>query len=94
MNNEGILTTNKQGNLNNYGNVWYYPKSISNLLILSNVKKKNIIIYESDKRDIFIVINTRPGVNDMIFTANKDKIHYKYVSNTKIVYMLSTMEEN
>ena len=44
MTNEGLLTTNQQGNLKNYGKIWYHPKAISNILILSNAEKKNRII--------------------------------------------------
>ena len=75
MTNGGLLTTNQQGQLNIYGNIWYKTKSINNTLSLSNINKKNCIIYDSRNGDRFIVINTRPGGQEMIFTAkNKDFI--------------------
>ena len=37
----GLLTTNQQGHLKKYGNIWYQPKAISNILSMSNLKKKN-----------------------------------------------------
>ena len=83
MGNGGLLTSNQQVNLKIYGNLWYNPKAIGNILSLSNVKKKNTIIYNSENGEILIVINTIPGGQDMIFTANKDMRYYKYMSNTK-----------
>ena len=94
MTNGNLLTTNKQGYLKNYGNLWYHTKSISNILILSNVKKKNYIISDSKNGDIFIVINIRPGGCDMIFTANKDELYYNNMSNTKGLSIPITVEEN
>ena len=94
MTNGGLLQTNQHGKFNNYGNVWYQPKAIINILSLRNAKRKNIIIYDSDNGDIFIVINTRPGGYYIIFTLNKGGLYYNYMSNTKGVYMLSTGEEN
>ena len=92
--NGGSLTTNRQGYFNNDGNVWYHTKSISNIIGLSNVNKKNHIIYDYENEDIFIVINKRTGGNGMIFTANKDGIYCNNMSNTEGVSMLSDVEEN
>ena len=61
MNNGGLLKTNQQGHLKNYRNLWYYPNYIRNILSLSNVKKKNGIIFDSNNRYRLIVINTRSG---------------------------------
>ena len=91
MNNWVVLTTNKQGHLRNYGNVLYHTKAISNILSLSNIKKKNRIIYRSKNGDNFIVINTRPVGHGMIFTAKNDGLYYNDMSNTERVSMLSTV---
>ena len=61
MTNGYLIRTNKQVHFNNYGNVWYHPKSISNILSLTNVKNKNCGIYGSENVDKFIVINKIPG---------------------------------
>ena len=92
--NEGLLTMNQQRHLKDYGNIWYHPKSISNILSMSNVKKNNRITYESNNRDIFILINKIPGGHEVIFTENKDALYCNYMSKTKGVSMLSIMEEN
>ena len=94
MTNGGLLKTNKQVNLKNYGNVWYKPKYISNILSLSNVKKNHSIIYDSENGEKFIVINKRPGGNGMILTVEKDGVYCNNMINTEGVSMISTMEEN
>ena len=94
MTNGGLLTINQEVHLNNYGNLWYHPRSISNILSLSNIKKMNDTIHASKNGDIFIVMNKRPGIQDMIFTYNKDVLYYNDISNTEGVSMLSTVEEN
>ena len=44
MTNGSLLTTNQQGRLNNYVNVYYHTKFISNILSQINVKNVNRII--------------------------------------------------
>ena len=94
MTNRGLMTTDQKGHLKNYGNLWYHKNAISNNISLINVRKKNRIIYNSNNLDIFIVIITIPGGHDMIFAANNDGLYHNNISNTKVVYILSAMEEN
>ena len=37
--NGGVLKTRKKGTLNNYGDVWYSPNAMTNILSLGNVTK-------------------------------------------------------
>ena len=90
----GLLTTNQQGHLKKYGNVWYQPKAISNILSMSNLKKKNSNMYDSKNGDRFIVRNTRPGGHDMILKSNNVGINYKNMRNTEGLPMLNTVVEN
>ena len=60
---------------------------------LRNVNNSHHIIYNSKNGDKCIVIKTRPGRHDMIFTENKDRLYYSNMSNNKGVYMLSNMEK-
>ena len=94
MTNGGLLKKNKQVHLKNYGNVWYKPKYISNILSLSDVKKSNRIIYDSDNGDRFIIIKTVSGWKYMIFTVNSDRLYYKNMGNTESVYIISTVKKN
>ena len=80
--------------MNKYGDLWYHPKAISNILSLSTVKKNNRIIYDSNNGYRLIVINTRPGGHKMIFTEKNYGLYYNDVCNTKGVSMLNTVEEN
>jgi hypothetical protein len=47
--------TNKQGYLPGYGQVWFDPNGIANILSLSNVKKRYKVQYNSENDDVFIV---------------------------------------
>ena len=80
--------------MENYGNVLYYPKDISNILSISNVSKKNLTIYNSKNGEMFIVINTRPGGLNMMFTARNDGIYYDDMRNTEGMSMLNILEDN
>ena len=57
-------------------------KCIRNILSLRNLNKKKHIIYDYDNGNRFIVIITRPGEHDIIFTANNDRIYYNDMRNT------------
>ena len=45
--NAGVKTTNMRGYLSGYGNVWYFPDGIANILSLSQVKEKFRVTYDS-----------------------------------------------
>ena len=94
MNNGGLLITNQQGHLNNYGTVWYHPKATIKTLSMKNLNKENHIIYDSNNWDIFIVINTRSGGHGMIFTLKTYGLYYKNTRKNEGVSMFSTVEEN
>ena len=67
---------------------------MSNILSLSNIKKKINIIYDSNNVDRFIVINTRPGRKYIIFTVSNDGLYYNYIISTEGVYIINAVEEN
>lgn len=48
--NGGALTTNQKAYLSNYGEIWYHPKAITNILSLKNVREKFKVTFDSDKR--------------------------------------------
>ena len=45
--NGGSITTNRQGNLKNYDDVWFDERAIANILCLENRKKKYSVTYDS-----------------------------------------------
>jgi len=68
-------TTIKQvATLKGYGQVWFDPKSRTNILSLKNVKKKYSVSYHSDQSDAFIVHRTNEA--DMHFIMHEDGLHY------------------
>jgi hypothetical protein len=54
--NAGTKEVNQVGTLTNYGTVWYSDSAISNILSLSQVKKKFPITYDSKNKNKFHVI--------------------------------------
>ena len=42
------LTTNQKAHVKNYGDVWFDPRAITNILCLKNVRKKFCVTYDSD----------------------------------------------
>ena len=46
--NGGMLMVNQKGTLEDYGEVWYHPKAITNILGLVNVIKKYPVSYDSE----------------------------------------------
>ena len=53
--NAGVTTTNLIGDLPGYGQVWYHPKGIANILSLSRVKEKYKVTYDSTNGNAFII---------------------------------------
>ena len=46
--NDGELMTNKKGALANYGDIWYHPNVITNILSLINVTHHHCVMYDSN----------------------------------------------
>ena len=60
--NAGTASTNLMGELRGYGDVWFAPNGVANILSLSNLAKKFRITYDSATDDGFIV-HKPDGVN-------------------------------
>ena len=72
--NGGNLTTNMKTHIKNYGDVWFHPDAITNILSLKNVKSKFPVTYDSEGEGTFIV-HKPDGVN-VHFIAHADGLHY------------------
>ena len=57
--NGGSMNTNKIGHLNNYSDVWFDERAITNILCLKNVKQKYRGTYDSSTNGVFTV--HKPG---------------------------------
>ena len=55
--NAGVLIVTLIGDLEGYGPVWYHPKAIANtnILSLSRVEDKQLITYNSQDKNGFVV---------------------------------------
>ena len=49
VSNGGEIICKKKGTLTNYGEVWYNPDAVTNILSLSNVTKKHRVTFNSNK---------------------------------------------
>ena len=53
VSNGGTLKITKKGTLEVYGEVWYHPKAITNILSLSNVIRRYPVTYDSSNQETF-----------------------------------------
>ena len=59
--NAGVVEIHQVGDLVGYGEVWYYPEGISNILFLERVTGKGIyrVTYNSGSRTDFLLMNKK-----------------------------------
>ena len=57
--NAGSKSTNLRGNLSGYGEVWYFAEGTANILLLSRVKEKFRVTFDSAAENTFHV--HKPG---------------------------------
>jgi hypothetical protein len=88
--NSGNLTTNKKAHIKNYGDVWFHPDAITNILSLKNVKSKFQVTYDSEGDGAFIV--HKPDGVDVHFVAHADGLHY-HDTNHRQLTMVSTVAQ-
>jgi hypothetical protein len=54
--NAGTSIATQVGTLKNYGEVWFNPNAIANILSLARVKEKYSVRYDSDEGNQFVVV--------------------------------------
>ena len=72
--NGGLLTTNMKADIHNYGEVWFDPSAITNILSLKNVREKYRVTFDSDGGNTFII--HRPDKADLRFDLHGDGLYY------------------
>ena len=87
--NGGSITTNKIGHPNNYGDVWFDERAITNILCLKNVKQKYRVTYDSSTNGVFTV--HKPG-QLLHFVMHKDGMHYHDTRNCEITLVQAVQE--
>ena len=87
--NGGQITTNMKANVRGYGDVWYDPKAITNIMSLKNVKDKYHVTYDSQDDGDFIV--TKPNGSSIRFVMHDDGLHY-HDTNNRAITMVQTVK--
>ena len=86
-------TTNLMGELSGFGNVWYHPYSITNILSISqtkakywvrfNSKAKNAFIFHKDKDKEHTFIQSPQGPYYLDITKRKEKTDHVLINIVK-----------
>ena len=101
--NAGTAITRLVGNLPGYGEVWFHPEGIANILSLSRVKDKYRVTFDSKNGNKFVV--HKDDGTTRIFSQSKQGLYYYAVGDnikktdtktkyTKIETAFNTVEEN
>ena len=88
--NGGSITTNRQGHLKNYGDVWFDERAITNILCLKNMKKKYRVTYDSAENGTFTVYKPDAQLNCVM---HQDGLHYHDTKNREVT-LIQTVQEN
>ena len=89
--NGGNLTTNLKAHVTNYGDVWFHPKAITNILSLKNVREKFRVTYESPGGESDFIVHKPNGI-DIHFVMHADGLHY-HDTNNRHLTMVSTVKD-
>jgi hypothetical protein len=87
--NAGVSRTNMVGNLKGYGEVWYNPKGIANILSLSQVEKKYRVTYDSAKERRFTV--HKPNGATRHFNQSQSGLFYLDTTNKTGTVLVNTV---
>ena len=84
------ITTNRQGHLKFYGDVWFDEQAITNILCLKNMKNKYRVTYDSAENGTFTVHKPEAQLH---FLMHQDGLHY-HDTKYREVKMIQTVQEN
>ena len=73
--NAGKRTTTLRGDLEGYGEVWFDPNGIANVLSLSRVRRKYQVEYQDGTEGGMFVV-TKPNGKKFIFKESQSGLHY------------------
>jgi hypothetical protein len=88
--NAGTKLVTMEGNIRNYGTVWYSKDAIVIILSLSNVKEKDPVRYDSGTGNEFFM--TKPDKN-VVFKQSPDVMYYHDTGNCAFA-MVNTIKDN
>ena len=97
--NGGILTTDMVRTLEGFGEVWYHPEALTNILSLRSIKSKFRVTFDSDDEDCFVV--HKPGefrkfcaTSDGLYVMEVAELLKKLQRKVEKKMFLQTVEDN
>ncbi len=90
--NAGVLRSSQKGHLKNYGEVWYHPDAITNIVSLYNVSKKFGVKYNNYKEDAFEVITNNKTIK--FIPSMHGLYHYEYTPPSERFAFVESVDEN
>ena len=79
--NAGVKTTDQTGCFPGYGEVWYHPTGIANILSLSRVRQNGFSVSYDDQRNVFIIKKPNGGSHE--FTQSEKGLYYLDTADQK-----------
>jgi len=89
----GVTTTDLVANLPGYGTIWFHTNGIANILLLSQVKERHRVTYDSTNENAFLV-HQNDGTTHR-FVESKNGLYFSDVLASKDATLLvSTIASN
>jgi hypothetical protein len=88
--NAGTSIATQVGTLKNYGEVWFNPNAIANILSLARVKEKYSVRYDSDEGNQFVVVQPHKQI---VFQQSGSGLYYHDTIDRAVV-MVNTVGHN
>ena len=89
----GVTTTDLVANLPGYGTIWFHPNGIANILLLSQIKERHRVTYDSTNGNAFLV-HQNDGTTCR-FAESKNCLYFSDVLASKDATLLvSTVASN
>jgi hypothetical protein len=89
--NAGVTSTDMVGDLPGYGEVWYHPNGIANILSLTRVKDKHQVTFDSAGGNKFVVHNT--GGTARSFLESRRGLYFMNTATTSTI-LVNTVDNN
>jgi hypothetical protein len=93
--NAGMKTTSLKGMLQGYGEVWYLPTGIANILSLSRVREKGFVVVYDDDKNCFML--TRNMEEKIVFKQSERGLYFYDTDETQKhgnLFVVNTVAHN
>ena len=93
--NAGVTSTNLIGDLPGYGEVWYHPNGIANILSLARVKSRGYrVTYDSHDGNEFRVFNETAGTTRIFRESDRGLYFMETNENETGTVLVNTVDDN